>query len=171
MTLGCYMFRVYVVTPCESGHPPPRRPLPARPESVDRPYIQGRPPATACLFGLCVPTLLSELTTASRIFRACSWRRRVSLGMQTILASERVIVCFQGLLPARARLVVGDGSWRQVPSEAVSAGDVLAVLPGDRLAVDGTVVSGRSTVDESALTGEPLPVTKVEGARICRWVV
>lgn len=59
--------------------------------------------------------------------------------------------------------MLADGSWREVPSEAISAGDLLAVLPGDRLPVDGTVASGRSTVDESALTGEPLPVTKLLG--------
>lgn len=51
----------------------------------------------------------------------------------------------------------------QVPADAVSPGDLLAVLPGDRIPVDGVVVCGRSTVDESALTGEPLPVTKTEG--------
>lgn len=46
----------------------------------------------------------------------------------------------------------------------MAAGDLLTVLPGDRLPVDGVVVGGRSTVDESALTGEPLPVTKAQGA-------
>lgn len=62
-----------------------------------------------------------------------------------------------------ARLVVADGSWREVPAEAVSLGDLLQVLPGDRFPVDGTVAGGRSSVDESALTGEPLPVTKLPG--------
>ncbi len=50
-----------------------------------------------------------------------------------------------------------------MPAEAVSPGDLLAVLPGDRLPADGTVSSGRSSVDEAALTGEPLPVVKVAG--------
>ncbi len=52
-----------------------------------------------------------------------------------------------------------------MPADAVSPGDLLTVLPGDRVPVDGVVVRGRSSVDESALTGEPLPVTKEEGAR------
>ena len=43
----------------------------------------------------------------------------------------------QGLLPPKARLLLGDGSWREVPSESVAAGDVLTVLPGDRVPVDG----------------------------------
>lgn len=75
----------------------------------------------------------------------------------------------QGLLPPQARLLLSDGSWREVPSETVGAGDVLTVLPGDRVPVDGVVVGGRSTVDESALTGEPLPVTKAAGERGCGW--
>jgi Cu2+-exporting ATPase len=54
-------------------------------------------------------------------------------------------------------------NWVEVPADAVGLGDVLLVLPGDRVPVDGTVVSGRSTVDESALTGEPLPLVKQEG--------
>lgn len=57
----------------------------------------------------------------------------------------------------------GGVSWVEVPADAVGPGDVLLVLPGDRVPVDGTVSSGRSTVDESALTGEPLPLVKQEG--------
>lgn len=54
-------------------------------------------------------------------------------------------------------------SWVEVPADAVGPGDVLLVLPGDRVPVDGAVLSGRSTVDESALTGEPLPLVKNTG--------
>lgn len=57
----------------------------------------------------------------------------------------------------------GSTNWVEVPADAVGPGDLLLVLPGDRVPVDGTVVSGRSTVDESALTGEPLPLVKQEG--------
>lgn len=46
----------------------------------------------------------------------------------------------------------------------VSRGDQLTVLPGDRIPVDGAVTRGRSSVNEAALTGEPLPVPKVAGA-------
>lgn len=51
----------------------------------------------------------------------------------------------------------------QVPSDMLQPGDVVAVRPGDRIPVDGVVASGMSTVNEAALTGEPLPVTKVKG--------
>lgn len=62
------------------------------------------------------------------------------------------------------RLVVGNGTgWKEVPSDMVTAGDLVAVLPGDRVPVDGVVVTGTSSVDESTLTGEALPVPKQEG--------
>ena len=69
----------------------------------------------------------------------------------------------QELLPATARLSLDDGSWREVPAAAVAPGDLLTVLPGDRIPVDGAVAGGRSSVNEAALTGEPLPVLKSEG--------
>lgn len=54
----------------------------------------------------------------------------------------------------------------QVPADAVAHGDIIQILPGDRVPVDGTVVTGRTTVNEAALTGEPLPVTKEEGSAV-----
>ena len=50
-----------------------------------------------------------------------------------------------------------------MPAEALTADDFLIVLPGDRIPVDGSVISGRSSVNEAALTGEPLPVLKSAG--------
>jgi P-type Cu+ transporter len=64
-----------------------------------------------------------------------------------------------GLQPATARLVEGDAE-RDVPLAAVQPGDLLRVRPGERVPVDGIVLSGGSAVDESMLTGEPLPVVK-----------
>lgn len=70
----------------------------------------------------------------------------------------------QGLVPDKARLEVkGNGSYREVPTDALSAGDVLIVLPGDKFPVDGVVVSGSSSCNEAALTGEPMPASKGPG--------
>ena len=71
----------------------------------------------------------------------------------------------QGLVPGKARLEVnGRGAgYRDVPTEALCAGDILVVLPGDKLPVDGIVVSGHSSCNEAALTGEPMPATKTTG--------
>lgn len=76
-------------------------------------------------------------------------------------------VLVQGLLPATVRLAVGNRQgWSTVPAEAVQPGALLVVLPGDRLPVDGVVVEGTSTLDESALTGEPLPITRGPGQHL-----
>ena len=69
------------------------------------------------------------------------------------------------LQPKLAR-VERDGRELDLPIEAVIAGDVILVRPGERIPVDGEVVSGASAVDESMLTGESLPVEKVVGTRV-----
>ncbi len=70
-----------------------------------------------------------------------------------------------GLQPRTAR-VLRDGTERDVPIEEVVRGDLLIVRPGERVAVDGVVRDGRSAVDESMVTGEPIPVTKDAGAEV-----
>lgn len=66
-------------------------------------------------------------------------------------------------LRARTARVVRDGQEMEVPVEAVLVGDIVSVRPGEKIPVDGVVVSGRSAVDESMLTGESLPVEKGPG--------
>jgi len=62
--------------------------------------------------------------------------------------------------------VEADGQERDVPLASVKPGEVLRVRPGEKVPVDGVVIEGRSTVDESMLTGEPLPVEKEPGSRV-----
>jgi Cu+-exporting ATPase len=69
------------------------------------------------------------------------------------------------LLPNTARVQRG-GEWRDVALETVAPGDVVLVRPGERLPVDGKILEGSSEVDESMLTGEPLPVAKSEGDQV-----
>ena len=71
-----------------------------------------------------------------------------------------------GLRPKTARLRDVGGAERDVPVEQVRAGDVVVVRPGEQIPVDGVVRDGRSTVDESMLTGEPAPVAKGPGASV-----
>jgi Cu+-exporting ATPase len=71
-----------------------------------------------------------------------------------------------GLAAKTARLVKPDGTEEDVPLEQVHAGDHLRVRPGDKIPVDGRVLDGRSSVDESMLTGEPMPVDKAAGDRV-----
>jgi Cu+-exporting ATPase len=67
------------------------------------------------------------------------------------------------LAPKTARLIGADGSERDVPLAQVRAGERLRIRPGESVPVDGIVEQGRSTVDESMITGEPIPVEKGEG--------
>ncbi|GGC86093.1 copper-translocating P-type ATPase [Chelatococcus reniformis] len=67
------------------------------------------------------------------------------------------------LTPKTARRLAADGSEADVAIEAIAVGDRLRVRPGEAVPVDGDVVDGRAAVDESMLTGEPMPVTKAAG--------
>jgi Cu2+-exporting ATPase/Cu+-exporting ATPase len=69
-------------------------------------------------------------------------------------------------LQAKTALVVRDGKEIELPLEEVVVGDVIIVKPGGRVPVDGTITEGHSSVDESMLTGEPLPVAKTTGDTI-----
>lgn len=71
-----------------------------------------------------------------------------------------------GLAPKTARKVQEDGAERDVPLDQVHPGDVLRVRPGEKIPVDGIVVSGTSAIDESMVTGEPIPVPKQSGDRV-----
>jgi P-type Cu+ transporter len=71
-----------------------------------------------------------------------------------------------GLAPKTARRIAADGSESDVPLTHVHVGDLLRVRPGEKVPVDGVVVEGSSALDESMLTGEPLPVTKRVGDKL-----
>jgi P-type Cu+ transporter len=71
-----------------------------------------------------------------------------------------------GLSPKTARRIGTDGAEKDVPLGHVHAGDRLRVRPGEKVPVDGRVIEGRSSIDESMLTGEPMPVDKVPGDRV-----
>ncbi len=71
-----------------------------------------------------------------------------------------------GLAPKTARRIADDGSEIDVPLEQVMVGDRLRVRPGEKVPVDGEVLEGRSTVDESMVSGEPLPVAKQPGDKL-----
>ena len=71
-----------------------------------------------------------------------------------------------GLQPKTVIVIEADGTERQKAIEDVNAGDIILVKPGEKIAVDGTVVSGNSYVDESMLSGEPVPVLKKENEKV-----
>ncbi|GAO73995.1 heavy metal translocating P-type ATPase [Meiothermus ruber H328] len=69
-------------------------------------------------------------------------------------------------LQAKTARIVQDGLEREIPVDEVLVGDLVQVRPGEKIPVDGVVVAGQSYVDESMITGEPLPVYKTEGAPV-----
>ena len=75
-----------------------------------------------------------------------------------------------GLQPRTAR-VVRNGEERDVPIADVGLGETLRVRPGERIAVDGVIIEGRSSIDESMLTGEPMPVSKAEGDEVAAGTI
>jgi len=83
-------------------------------------------------------------------------RSRTSLAIKMLLE----------LAPKTARRVTGDGREEDIPLEQVQSGDVLRVRPGEKVPVDGIVQQGHSSVDESMVTGESIPVEKNAGDRL-----
>ena len=75
------------------------------------------------------------------------------------------------LTPATAHRITGDSVEEDVPLDRVKVGDRLRVKPGERVPVDGVVVDGRSSVDESMVTGEPVPVEKAASMRVTAGTV
>ena len=86
-----------------------------------------------------------------------------------LAARERTGSAIRALLdlaPKTARVIRPDGTEAEIPLEDVKVGDRLRVRPGDKVPVDGEVAEGRSSIDESMITGEPVPVEKVAGDKV-----
>jgi len=81
---------------------------------------------------------------------------------QTSAAIKKLL----GLAAKTARKIKDNGNEEDVPLESVEIGDRLRVRPGEKIPVDGIIIEGRSSIDESMITGEPIPVEKVAGDKI-----
>src|SRR5579871_4319373 len=81
-------------------------------------------------------------------------------------ATSGAIRALLNLAPKTARRVAKDSSEEEVPLDTVATDELLRVRPGEKVPVDGEVTDGRSNVDESMVTGEPLPVAKAPGAKV-----
>ena len=113
------------------------------------------------LDGMKIGNLYYEVASLLITFVALGkWLEAKAKG-KTSQAIEKLV----GLAPKTAR-VMRDGSPVDLPVGEVIVGDIVVVRPGERIPVDGVIVSGSSSVDESALTGESIPVEKVVGAKV-----
>ena len=94
----------------------------------------------------------------------------VMLGqVMELAARERTGSAIRALLDLAAktaRVIRPDGTEEEVPLEEVVVGDRVRVRPGEKVPVDGVVIQGRSSIDESMISGEPIPVEKVEGEKV-----
>ncbi|MBX2965685.1 MAG: copper-translocating P-type ATPase [Cyclobacteriaceae bacterium] len=81
-------------------------------------------------------------------------------------STSSAIKKLMGLQPKTVIVIQADGTEKQTAIEAVNTGDIILVKPGEKIAVDGIVVSGNSYVDESMLSGEPVPVLKKENEKV-----
>jgi P-type Cu+ transporter len=88
------------------------------------------------------------------------------LELRARAATGKAIRALLNLAPKTARRIAADNTESEVPLAEVVAGDRLRIRPGEAVPVDGVVVDGRSSVDESMLTGEPLPVSKAPASAL-----
>ena len=127
--------------------------------------------AAATIMPLAFPEALREGGRAGLYFEAAAVIVSLTLLGQVLELGARsrtsaAIGALLGLAPRTARRVGAGGAERDVPIAEVAVGDLLRVRPGEKVPVDGVVVEGASSVDESMLTGEPLPVGKRPGDRV-----
>ncbi|MES2135525.1 MAG: heavy metal translocating P-type ATPase [Pseudomonadota bacterium] len=118
-------------------------------------------PATLHTMGGLVPVYFEAaavITTLVLLGQVLELRARSATG--------QAIRALLGLAPKTARRVKDDGSEEDVPLAEVEVGDLLRVRPGEKVPVDGVVAEGRSAVDDSMITGEPVPVEKVAGETV-----
>jgi Cu+-exporting ATPase len=80
--------------------------------------------------------------------------------------TSSAIKALLGLAPKTARLMRDDGSEEDIPLDRLQPGNRLRVRPGEKVPVDGVVIEGSTSIDESMVTGEPIPVEKVENTRV-----
>lgn len=123
----------------------------------------------ALLFpGIFPPSMLHVDGTVSVYFEAAAVITTLVLLGQVLELRARsktneAIKLLLGLAPNTARIVRTDGAEEDIPMESVMPGDILRVRPGEKVPVDGVVTDGTSAVDESMVTGEPIPVEKSTG--------
>ena len=118
------------------------------------------PPAVRSMDGI-VPVYFeaaAAITTLVLLGQVLELRARYATG--------KAIRALLGLAPKTARRIGADGAEEDVPLDRVQVGDLLRVRPGEKVAVDGVVVEGHSSIDESMISGEPVPVEKSAGDKV-----
>ncbi len=117
--------------------------------------------SSAVVFGLEGELFFWELATLIDIMLLGHW-----LEMRSVLGASRALEELVKLLPSTAHHIMPDGKTMEMPLEHLKPGDMVLVKPGEKVPVDGRVVKGQTSVDESMLTGESEPVYKQGGGKV-----
>lgn len=111
--------------------------------------------STASVFGIAENNFFWELATLVDIMLLGHW-----IEMRSIMGASKALEELAKLMPSEAHLLNEDGSTTEVEVSELQSGQRVLVKPGEKIPVDGQIVEGKSSVDESMLTGESLPVDK-----------
>jgi Cu2+-exporting ATPase len=117
--------------------------------------------SASVVFGLPGKVFFWELATLIDIMLLGHW-----IEMKSIMGASRALEELAKLMPSDAHLIMPDGSIHDVPLEKLKIGDRVLIRPGEKIPADGEVVEGESSVNESMLTGESMPVHKKVGSKI-----
>jgi Cu2+-exporting ATPase len=113
------------------------------------------------LFGITGKIFYWELATLIDVMLLGHW-----VEMRSVMGASMALEELAKLIPSTAHRITAEGGTEDVSIEDLSAGDLFLVKPGERVAADGTVLEGETSVDESMLTGESRPVPKSEGSEV-----
>ena len=117
--------------------------------------------SSAVVFGLKGKVFFWELATLIDIMLLGHW-----IEMRSVMGASGALEELVRLIPSKAHRITKDGDTEEVPVSKLQAGDRVTVKPGEKIPTDGIVKDGRTTVNESMLTGESRPVEKDEGDEV-----
>lgn len=116
--------------------------------------------STAVVFGLKGMDFYWELATLIVVMLLGHW-----IEMKSVAGASRALELLVKMMPSTAHLISGD-TQKDIPVEELKAGDRILIRPGEKIPGDGNIISGESSLDESMLTGESVPVHKSKGNRV-----
>jgi Cu2+-exporting ATPase len=117
--------------------------------------------SSAVVFGLKGELFFWELATLIDIMLLGHW-----LEMRSVMGASRALEELVKLLPGHAHKLMPDGETMDIPLEDLSVGDEVLVRPGEKIPVDGEIIHGETSIDESMLTGESNPVHRIPGQNV-----
>ncbi len=117
--------------------------------------------SSAVVFGLMGEVFFWELATLIDIMLIGHW-----LEMRSVMGASRALEELVKLMPSSAHKIMPDGSTTDVPLDELSVGDHVIIKPGEKVPVDGEIISGSTSLDESMLTGESEPIFKEVSAEV-----